>query len=79
MYRLCDDHRVRNKAGIMSKNNEKYNEILKEFYEKIPFENRSHYEELASKAIALGYYPIRDKTKCLSISFRNKSVLYISK
>ena len=60
----------------MSNKNEKYNEILNEFYEKIPIENRSHYEELASKAIALGYYPIRDKTKCLSISFRNNKLKY---
>jgi hypothetical protein len=46
-------------------------EILNEFYEKLSAEDKTLYEDLANKAIALGYVPSRDKTKSLSFSFRN--------
>jgi hypothetical protein len=61
---------------IIIKGMEKYNDTLKEFYEKLPLENKILYEELANKAITLGYNPIRDKTKSLSISFRNNKTKY---
>ena len=50
---------------------EKYNVILKEFYDRIPLSDKIFYEELANSAISLGYIPKRDKTKCISISFKN--------
>ena len=58
------------------KNMEKYNNVLKEFLDIIPLENKIFYEELANKAIILGYVPTRDKTKCISISFRNNKSKY---
>jgi hypothetical protein len=60
----------------MVKNMEKYNIILKEYFDIIPLENRNLYEELATMAIILGYVPIRDKTKIISISFRNNKTKY---
>jgi len=61
---------------IMEKNIEKYNTILKEYYDKISLENKILYEELANKAINLGFVPSRDKTKQISISFRNNKIKY---
>jgi hypothetical protein len=46
-------------------------EILNEFYEKLSAEDKVLYEDLANKAIELGYVPSRDKTKSLSFFFRN--------
>ena len=60
----------------MVKNIEKYNAVLKEYYDKIPSRDKIFYEELANNAISLGYYPTRDKTKSISISFRNNKVKY---
>jgi len=39
-------------------------------------ENKSRYEELANMAIILGYVPTRDKTKGISISFRNNKTKF---
>jgi hypothetical protein len=55
----------------MDKNNEKYNTVLKEYLDIVPPENKNLYKELADLAIIIGYVPIRDKTKIISISFRN--------
>jgi len=60
----------------MDKKQEKYDAILKEFYEVIPSENKIFYEELAGAAIQLGYVPSRDKTKCISISFQNSKTKF---
>jgi hypothetical protein len=60
----------------MVNNMEKYNAVLKEYYDKIPFENRILYDELAKRAIDIGYVPIGDKTKSISISFRNNKTKY---
>ena len=50
---------------------DKYNAIIKEYLDIVPLKNKSLYEELANMAITLGYVPKRDKTKIISISFRN--------
>ena len=60
----------------MAKNTDKYNAILKEYFDLIPIENKILYEELANMAINLGYVPLRDKTKSISISFRNNKAKY---
>ena len=60
----------------MAKNMDKYNAILKEFFDIIPIENKNLYEELANMAIILGYVPVRDKTKSISISFRNSKAKF---
>ena len=60
----------------MDINMEKYNTVLKEYLGLVSQENKNFYEELAKKAIALGYVPTRDKTKCISISFRNNKSKY---
>jgi hypothetical protein len=51
-------------------------EILNEFYKKLSAENKILYEDLANKAIELGYVPSRDKTKSLSFSFRNNKTKF---
>jgi hypothetical protein len=51
-------------------------ETLNEFYEKLSAEEKSLYQDLANKAIELGYVPSRDKTKSLSISFRNNKTKF---
>jgi hypothetical protein len=61
---------------IMDKNTEKYNAILKEYLDIVSPENKSLYEELANKAIILGYVPTRDKTKSISISFHNNKTKF---
>ena len=55
----------------MDKKMEKYNVILKVYYDIVSSKNKNLYEELANMAISLGYVPSRDKTKTISISFRN--------
>jgi hypothetical protein len=60
----------------MIKNMEKNSAILKEFYDRISSENKIFYEKLANHAISLGYNPTRDKTKLISVSFRNNRNKY---
>jgi len=60
----------------MDKNMEKYNTTLKEYLDIVSVENKSLYEELANMAIILGYVPTRDKTKGISISFRNNKTKF---
>jgi hypothetical protein len=54
----------------------KYNAILKEYLDIVSTEDKSLYEELANMAIILGYVPTRDKTKGISISFRNNKTKF---
>ena len=61
---------------IMDKKTEKYNTILKEYLDIVSPEDKSLYEELANKAIILGYVPTRDKIKGISISFRNNKTKF---
>jgi len=60
----------------MDKKTEKYNTILKEYLDIVSSEDKSLYEELANKAIILGYVPARDKIKGISISFRNNKTKF---
>jgi len=60
----------------MDKKMEKYNTILKEYLDIVSSEDKSLYEELANKAIILGYVPTRDKIKGISISFRNNKTKF---
>ena len=60
----------------MDKNKEKYNNTLKEYLDIVSLEDKSLYEELANMAINLGYVPTRDKTKGISISFRNNKTKF---
>jgi len=55
---------------------DKYNTILKEYLDIVSLEDKSLYEELANMAIILGYVPTRDKTKGISISFRNNKTKF---
>jgi hypothetical protein len=60
----------------MVKNNvEKSIGILKEFYDKVPSEDLNLYEELANKAISLGYMPkMENKKYGFSISMTNRKL-----
>jgi hypothetical protein len=49
-----------------------YDIILKEFYDHVSEEEKTLYENLAKKAIELGYFPKREKTKNVTISFSNR-------
>jgi hypothetical protein len=49
-----------------------YDVILKEFYDHVSNEEKILYEDLAKKAIDLGYFPKREKTKNITISFSNR-------
>jgi len=60
----------------MDKNMEKYNATLKEYLDIVPPENRNLHEKLANMAIIAGYTPTRDKTKIISISFRNNKTKF---
>jgi hypothetical protein len=60
----------------MVKKMEKHNTILKEFLDIVPLKNKNLYQELTNSAIDLGYVPTRDKTKCISISFRNNKTKF---
>jgi len=55
---------------------EKYNAILKEYLDIVPPENKKLFEELANTAIIAGYTPTRNKTKIISISFRNNKTKF---
>lgn len=45
------------------------NDLVLEFLENVPENNKTSYQEMAEKAIMLGYKPKRDKTKSLCVSF----------
>ncbi|MDR2942286.1 MAG: hypothetical protein LBV17_06825, partial [Treponema sp.] len=49
-----------------------YDVILNEFYDHISDEEKILYRSLAKKAIDLEYFPKREKTKDISISFSNR-------
>jgi len=55
---------------------EKYNAALKEYLDIVSPENKNLFEELANTAIIAGYNPTRDKTKIISISFRNNKAKF---
>jgi len=60
----------------VEKSIEKYNAVLKEYLDIVPPENKNLFEELAKVAIIAGYTPTRDKTKIISISFRNNKAKF---
>ena len=51
-------------------------DFLNEYYCKVSSDDAILYNELSNKAIDLGYTPTRDKTKCISVSFRNNKTKF---